>query len=169
MIDNSVGPLAAGLAVGIAFIVIFSMLFALPVSRPFPGMLAPGAELENIEKVPAVALFLEKYGEQNSTIYFGYSENGTAQFMFAAAGGVDKDGNGYKETSRTMELDVTYDGSGGKPIYYTFEPERVKHMEAHCKELVKFTININEAFADVMPPAYDGDVRDFIQNSECFS
>lgn len=54
--------------------------------------------------MPEVALFLEKYEDHNSIIYFGRSDNGTVRFIYAASAAIDKDGNGYKETNRRLEL-----------------------------------------------------------------
>lgn len=159
----------AGLAIGIGFIIAFSMFFSFPPRLSFSDKPPVEDIFDNIEKIPEVTLFIEKYEDLNSTKGFSRSENGTIRFMYVASAGIDKDGNGYGETNRRFELIVLYDESGDKPIHDSFEPERVKHMETHCKEHTKVTPNIDEAFSDIMPVAYNEDVGDSIQNSECFS
>lgn len=118
--------------------------------------------------MPEVALFLEKYEDHNSIIYFGRSDNGTVRFIYAASAAIDKDGNGYKETNRRLELTFCMMKAAANQST-TVLNLRAKHMEAHCKEQSKVTPTIDEAFSDTMPAAYEDDVRDFIQNSGFFS
>jgi hypothetical protein len=161
-------PVIVGLVLGVAFIISFAFLMSTP-SRTFPERPPIEDTFNNIEQIPEVKLFSEKYDDHNSTKGFGRFQNGTIKFSYVAFGNVDKDEDGIKEAFRRLELTISYDESGNKPIYKSFDPTRVKQLEIRCRELTKVSLDIDEAFADIMPRAYDGQIKDFIESSRCLS
>lgn len=167
-------PVATGLVLGIAFIVSFALFINTPPrSRSaILGAQPISEEFKNVEQqIPEVKLFLEKYGDYNSSKGFGRFPNGTIEYTYVAAAYIDKNnGDGIKEKlNRRIDLTILYDesGSGGQPIYKSYDPSRVKQIEIRCRELTELTPDVDKAFTDVMPPAYDGRVKDFIQHAKC--
>lgn len=138
-----------GLVTGIAFIASF-VLFT-PTHR-FPDSLPVEEEFKNIDQLPVVQLFVEKY--DNSLKGFGRS-NDAIQFHYWVAEYIDKDGDGVRETTRQLELTVLYDESGGNLVYNNFSTSRVKQVEIRCTETPY--------------GGKTGDIKDFIQNARCLS
>lgn len=123
-------------------------------------------EFKNIEQIPEVKLFLEKYCSYDMTKGFGRS-NDTIRFEYVAAAYVDKDGDGIKEANRRLDLRIFYDESGNKPIHRSYDPARLEQIEIHCREQTTLSVDIDKAFSDIIPPAYDSNVIDFIENTKC--
>ena len=166
-------PVIIGLVLGVVFIFVF---YTLASNRQPPSVSIPQRftqkvpiedEFKSIEQIPEVSLFLEKY-EDHMTIYFGRSQNHTIQFTYSTWAQVDKDGDGYKEVFRRLELTLFYDESGGKPIDKSYDPDRLKQMVIRCREQTALSLDIDKAFTDIMQPAYDGQVKDILENEKCF-
>ena len=166
-------PVIIGLVVGAAFIFAIHTFVRGPIppilsiSHKFPEKVPIEDELKNIEQIPEVKLFLEKYDDNNSTIYLGRFQNETIQIRYTTWAQVDKDGDGYKEAFRRLELTLFYDESGGEPIYKSYDPDRLKQIEIRCREQIAISLDEDKAFTDIMLPAYDGQVRDIIENAKC--
>lgn len=159
-------PVIVGLVLGVAFVVSFVLIASSP-SRTLFDKHSGEEDFRNIEQIPELKLFMEKYGDHDSTKGFGRSQNGTIQFSYAAFASVDTDTDGIKEAFRRLELSITYDESGNEPIYKNFDPSRVTHLEIRCRELTKVDLDIDIAFTDIMSHAYDGQTKDFIENASC--
>ena len=166
-------PVIIGLVAGVVFIFAIHTFVRGPIppilsiSHKFPEKVPIEDELKNIEQIQEVKLFLEKYDDNNSTAYFGHFQNETIQIRYTTWAQVDKDGDGYKETFRRLELTLFYDESGGKPIYKSYDPERLKQIEIRCREQIAISLDEEKAFTDIILPAYDGQVRDVIENAKC--
>src|SRR5437867_1524276 len=166
-------PVIIGLVVGIAFIFAIHAFVRSPIppilsiSHKFSEKVPIEDELKNIEQIPEVRIFLEKYDDYNSTKGFSRFQNGTIKFSYTTWAQVDKDGDGYKEAFHRLELTLFYDESGGKPIYKSYDPDRLKQIEIRCREQIAISLDEDKAFTDIMLPAYDGQVRDIIENVKC--
>lgn len=161
---------ASSIAIGIAFYFLVNSNTILP----HPAGSSRGEEFKSLEEHNSdVKLFLDKYGDHNSTKGFGrFPNNNTIKFTYVAAAYVDKNGDGIKETNRRLDLTVLYDESGegsDRLISNSYDPARVKQIEIRCREQTRLTPDIDKAFTDVVPPAYDGHVKDFIENVKCLS
>ncbi len=64
-------------------------------------------------------------------------------------------------------MTISYDESGGNPINKSYDPARIEQVEIRCRELTKMTPDVDKAFTDIVPPAYDGQIKDFIENTKC--
>jgi hypothetical protein len=166
-------PVIIGLVAGVVFIFAIHTFMRSPIppilSIPerFPETIPIEDELKNIEQIPEVRLFLQKYDDHNSTMYFGRFQNDTIQIRYTTWAQVDKDGDGYKEAFRRLELTLFYDESGGEPIYKSYDPDRLKQIQVRCREQIAISLDEDKAFSDIMPPAYDNQVKDFIENARC--
>ena len=166
-------PVIIGLVAGVVFIFAIHTFVRSPIppilsiSHKFPEKVPIEDELKNIEQIPEVKLFLEKYDDNHSTIYLGRFQNETIQIRYATWAQVDKDGDEYKEAFRRLELTLFYDESGGKSIYKSYDPDRLKQIEIRCREQIAISLDEDKAFTDITLPAYDGQVRDIIENAKC--
>ena len=158
-------PVIIGLALGVAFIV--SIAVFTTTSTAFPYRPPIEDEFRSIEQIPEVRLFLDKYGDHDFNNGFSRFQNGTIKFSYITWAQVDKDGDGYKETFRRLELTLFYDESGGMPIYKSYDPDRLKQIQVRCREQIAISLDEDQSFTDIMRPAYDGQVRDILENARC--
>ena len=162
-------PVIIGLVAGVVFIFTIHTFVRSPIPPilSIPEKVPIEDELKSAQQIPEVKLFLEKYDDHNSTIFLGRFQNETIQIRYTTWAQVDKDGDGYKEAFRRLELTLFYDESGGKPIYKSYDPDKLKQIEIRCREQIAISLDEEKAFTDIMLPAYDGQVRDVIENGKC--
>lgn len=118
-------------------------------------------EFDVPDQLAEVKLLQAKY---SSDIQAGFSRSDekTIQFHYLIARSVDTDGDGYKETPRHLELTLTCDESGGT---IDKNPDaKILGEKIQCTEPSPSDIR---TFVDVVPPAEDGKIMDFIQNVKC--
>jgi hypothetical protein len=154
-------PVVIGLVVGVAFIVSFAYFISNLNTRIYEG---PG-ELHEFDTPDQhsqeVKLFLEKY---STDVLEGFSRNTnkTITFYYEVAKAVDTDDDGYRDTPRHLDLTLTYDESGGA-IESNPNAKLVK-MQIRCTEPSPTDIR---TFVEILPPADDSKVLEFIQNARC--
>ena|GEM_PF-6687404 len=157
-------PVAVGLAVGIGFLVIlaYSVGNLPPIARTFERP-SQFDEFTVPDQLAEVKLLKEKYPSDITQEGFGRNQNEhTIQFYYLVAKSVDVDGDGRSETVRQLELTLTYDESEG-----TLEENpdaKLFGMQIRCIEPAVSIIRANDVVID---SAEDGEVRNFIQKSEC--
>ena len=88
--------------------------------------------------------------------------NKTIEFYYEVGKVVDTNNDGYQEILHRLELRLTYDESNGL-IEDNNDPRLLK-MQARCTEQ---SPTDRWTFVDIMVPAEDDKVLDFISNAKC--
>lgn len=172
--NDALLPVIAGLVAGIALIAAFSAAFphGSLVRSFFPHAPHPDELFVEVEQVPEVRLFLEKYNDTHSDqnhLAKGFSrqpDGSASQYLYSAFRNLDMDGDGYTETLRRVELSIIFEGDRGNNNDSSNNAPRVRQMEIHCLQL---SSEEPRSFADLFSPAFDGSVGAFIEGNNCLA